>query len=361
METKNYSSGSVYNSRPYHALYISDDEGKDDDICVWPSLSDSDVTDEPLAGHFRELGVESTNKVRDVDTKKGKSTEKAEGTKMSAESESTQMIENWVEAAGIPLSHIDPNTGKLTQEAFRAREIQYTLSETRRSLTHASQFLLKLEARAGKTTKEGIRRTLDATVRDLHYDFNACGVDGGPPDSDHKSEIEELKHLSGEIYNRLYLVDRHWRRISREARDAEGKSPDIGILSEGDIRDWIKVEIRTNDLVAEETCFFTVRDLSCNRSFREWITYLKTLCSFGEHHSDQAKLVDLAWRFLDRNLRGPRPVNPTSVEQFIADLDARRRSGIWDEIRKHPKKQEEDDAEAWKAMKKYWSSRTAPC
>ncbi|KAI0454156.1 hypothetical protein F5B21DRAFT_525231 [Xylaria acuta] len=334
----------------------------DDDICVWqhggPS-SDTDDTDEPLAGHFRKLGAKFKDKESDVNIKKTKSTGKTDGPKMSAETTPPKSTER-VEAAGIPLSHIDPNTGKLTKEAFRERELQYALSETRRNLTHISQFLLKLEARAGKTTKEGIRQTLDATVRDLHYDFNACGSEGAPPDPDHKGEIEELKHLSVEVYNRLYLVDRHWRRLSREARDAEGRSPDIGILSESDIKEWIRVELRTNDLAAEETCFYTVHDLTCNRSFREWITYLQMLCNFGAHHSDQVKLVELAWRFLDRNLRGPRPVNPTSVEQFIAELDTRRRSGIWDEIRKHPKKQEEEDAEAWKTMRKYWSSRTAP-
>ncbi|KAI8945332.1 hypothetical protein F4801DRAFT_594224 [Xylaria longipes] len=345
---------------------MTDLRERDDDVCVWqdgPSLSDSNDTDEPLAGHFRKHAVKSKDEEGNVNMKRTKSTKKTERPKTSAEAAPpglTKSIENRAETAGIPLSHIDPNTGKLTKEAFRAREIQYALSEARRNLTHVSQFLLKLEARAGKTTKEGIRQTLDATVRDLHYDFNTCGSDGGPPDSDHKSEIDELKHLSGEVYNRLYLVDRHWRRLSREARNADGQSPDIGILSEPGIKDWIKVELRTNNLAAEETCFYTVRDLTQNRSFREWVTYLQKLCNFGEHHSDQAKLVDLCWRFLDRNLRGPRPANPTSVEQFIANLDMQRRSGVWDEIRKHPKRQEQDDAEAWKTMRKYWSSRTAP-
>ncbi|KAI1735641.1 hypothetical protein F4680DRAFT_452729 [Xylaria scruposa] len=357
MGTKSYNDGSVYNSRPYHAVYISDDEG-DDDLCVWPRLSNSDGPKEPLVSHLQK--PQSKDQVSDADMK-GKSTQRADGTKISVEGESTQMIENWVETAGIPSRDIDPNTNKLTKEAFRAREVQYALSETRRNLTHISQFLLKLEARAGKATKEGIRQTLDATVGDMQYDFNKCGVDGGPPDSDHKSEIEELKHISGEIYNRIYLVDRHWRRISREARDAKGKSPDIGIHSEPDIKEWIKFELQANNLTSEETCFYTVQDLNLHRSFRDWITYLEKLCGFRKHPYDQGKLVDLAWRFLDRNLRGPRPVNPTSVEQFIAYLDSTRRSGVWDEIRKHPKKQEEDDAEAWKTMRKYWSSRTAPC
>ncbi|KAH8162788.1 hypothetical protein CIB48_g5449 [Xylaria polymorpha] len=363
MSTKNSNEGSIYNRRPYHALYISDDEGDDDDICVWngPPISDDTDTDEPLAGHFQKLGIKSKDKESNANNIN--STEKGERLDVSAGAtlpESTKRVENWIEAVGTPLGDIDPSTGKLTQEAFRAREIQYALSETRRNLTRASQFMLKLEARARKTTKEGIRQTLDATVHDLHYDFNACGSDGGPPDPDHKTEIDELKHLSRELYNRLYLVDRHWRRISRQARNTKGHSPDIGILSEPDIKEWVKVELGTNHLAAEETCYFTVRDLAVNRSFRDWITYLQNLCNFGETHSDQVKLIDLAWRFLDRSLRGPRPANPTSVEEFIADLDTRRRSGAWDEIREQPQKQEEDDAEAWRAMRKYWSSRTAP-
>ncbi|KAI0446370.1 hypothetical protein F4803DRAFT_547363 [Xylaria telfairii] len=364
MSTKASNEKSVYNSRPYHALHISDDEGEDDEICVWkygPSISDDTDNDEPLAGHFRKLGIESKDKKGNVNNISN--TEKIEGLDATAGAtlpKSTRRVENWIEAVATTPGDTDPKTGKLTKEAFRAREIQYALSETRRNLTRASQFMLKLEARAGKTTKEGIRQTLDATVQDLHYDFNACGSDDGPSYSDHKTEIEELKHLSGQIYNRLYLVDRHWRRISRQARSAEGRSPDIAILSEPDIKEWLKVELRTNHLAAEETCCFTVRDLGVNRSFREWITYLQNLCNFGETHSDQGKLVDLAWRFLDRSLRGPRPVNPTSVEEFIADLNTRRQSGVWDGIRQQPQKQENDDAEAWRAMRKYWSSRTAP-
>ncbi|KAJ8128416.1 hypothetical protein O1611_g5218 [Lasiodiplodia mahajangana] len=343
-----YGNDSVYKSRPYHALYMSDDEGDDDDLCVW----DLEGEGEPLAGQFEKVGIESnTTKVNDNQREKVKSAEKPETPTPGTAAAKGQ---------ALTASDIDPKTGKLTEAAFREREVQYALSTARRNLTHASQFLLKLEARAGKTTKEGIRQTLDATVKDMNYDFNACGTDGAPPDADHKSEIEEIKQLSRELYNRLYLVDRHWRRVARETRDSEGRSPNISILSEGEVREWIKVEIKTNHLATEDACFYTAADLATGRSFRDWITYLQKACNFGDHPVEQAKLVEFAWRFLDRNLRGPRPVNPTSVEQFITDLDARRKSGIWDEIRKNLEKQEQDDAEAWRAMRKYWSSRTAP-
>ncbi|KAI1129919.1 hypothetical protein F5Y10DRAFT_276438 [Nemania abortiva] len=346
---------------------MSDDEGEDDDLCVWkdrPEISDLNGENEPLTGNAKKVRFESKGKGRNDQPEKAKGSGKPEradtGTAASTSQKAAKRVRIQAEVPSIPPSNIDPETGKLTDEAFREREVQYALSTTRRNLTHASQFLLKLEARAGKTSKEGIRQTLDATVKDTNYDFNACGSDGGPPDADHKSEIEEIKQLSRELYNRLYLIDRHWRRISRETRNSEGQSPQIGILSEGDVREWIKVETNTNHLATEETCFYTVADLVANRSFRDWIEYLQELCKFGDHPVEQGKLVELAWRFLDRNLRGPRPLNPTSVEQFIADLDARRRSGIWDEVRKNPKKQEQDDAEAWKTMRKYWSSRTAP-
>ncbi|KAI1301109.1 hypothetical protein F5Y03DRAFT_363085 [Xylaria venustula] len=217
-----------------------------------------------------------------------------------------------------------------------------------------SQFLLKLEARAGKTTKEGIRQTLDATVQDMNYDFSACD------DSGHQNEIEEIKHLSNDLYHRLYLIDRHWRRLGRAARRAGEKDPEIRILGEDDVREWVRVELKTNHLAVEETCFYTVQDLASNRSFTDWVTYLRKLCGFGDHPTEEAKLVELAWRFLDRNLRGPRPVNPTTVEQFIDGLYRKWEDGAFAETLQNPNKQELDDAAAWRLMRQYWSSRTAP-
>ncbi|KAI0528464.1 hypothetical protein GGR58DRAFT_309807 [Xylaria digitata] len=373
MARNDYHDEPVYNRRPYHALCISDDE-EDDDICVWkdrPDLSDYDSVDEPLAGHVRKVGVDPKEKQKRIDDylmrmkisqklesptkmEKIEEIERPEATPAVSPPQISREVESQIKVADIPLNDIDYDTGKLTEEAFREREVQYALSTARRSLTHMSQFLLKLEARAGKTTKEGIRQTLDATVIDMNYDFDACG------DPDHKSEIEEIKHLSNDLYHRLYLIDRHWRKTSRESRDAEGRSPDICILSEPDIREWIKVELQTNHLAAENTCFYTVADLALNRSLFDWVMYLRKLCGFKDDPYDDRKLIDLAWRFLDRNLRGPRPVNPTSIEQFIVDLDSRRRSPAWTEILKTPRKQENDDAEAWKLLRRYWSSRTAP-
>ncbi|KAI0811309.1 hypothetical protein GGR55DRAFT_94673 [Xylaria sp. FL0064] len=393
MGKKDYSDDSLYISRPYHAVYISDDEEDDegdDDVCVWPDLSGiSELSDfspeEPLEAHLRRMGFESkgkreqiekylkgvknadrpdnAEKVKEVEETKGsqatptdtvaKEAKAPKPTPAAAAAKKTEGSKTQPKTADIPSSDIDTETGKLTEKAFREREIQYALSTARRSLTHMSQFMLKLEARAGKATREGIRQTLDATVQDMHYDFSAC-------DGDHLGEIEEIKHLSNDLYNRLYLIDRHWRRQAREARNAGEKPSDITILSEPDIREWIRTELKTNHLAAEETCFYTVRDLAANRGFNDWVDYLRNLCGFKDHPTDEAKLVELAWRFLDRNLRGPRPVNPTSTEQFVGELYGKWKSGVWDEVLRNQRKQELDDAEAWKLMRRYWSSRTAP-
>ncbi|KAI0204461.1 hypothetical protein F4808DRAFT_456910 [Astrocystis sublimbata] len=343
--TNDHEIGSVYNSRPYHAISISDD-GADDDVRVWqdgPSFSDFDS---PPVNQFQavevevkneeNLGINANNLIQD------------------SFSDPNKTIENWIDATDNSQSHIDPSTGKLTNEAFREREIHHIINETIRNLTHVSQFLLKLEVRAGKTTKEAIRQTLDATT-DTRY--KTPDTDGGPPDFD---KLEELRYMSRDIYKRLYLVDRHWRNMSRKALESDGRNPSVEILGDKDVKRWVEEEIRVNNLSTEETLFFTVKDLSYQRSFRDWVTYLEKLGNFGKHLSDQNKLVNLAWRFLDRSLRPPRPVNPTTVEQFIADLDQKRRSGAWDEIRKNPKRQEEDDLEALKLLKRYWSSRNAP-
>ncbi|GAP92214.1 hypothetical protein SAMD00023353_9800020 [Rosellinia necatrix] len=363
MAGTNYGNRPTHGSRPYRSLPLLDDEGADDDVCVWrdgPDPDDShDGSDEPLSERLQRLGIRSGREKRDHRMKEPKRTERAERAERAETASSTETETSHYTGLAPPAS-IDPDTGRLTKEAFREREIQYALSTTRRNLTHISQFMLKLEARAGTTTKEGIRQTLDATVQDLHYDFDTCGADGGAPDADHKSEIEEIRHLSEELYDRLHLIDRYWRRASREARDAEGRTPKIEILGERDIRDWIKVELGSNHLATEDACYYTIEDLVSGRTFWSWGTYLQESCQFGDHPSEQAKLVALAWRFLDRNLRGPRPANPTTFEQFIAELDARRKTGAWDELRQNPKKQEADDAKAWQAMRYYWSSRTAP-
>ncbi|KAI1827333.1 hypothetical protein F4861DRAFT_404386 [Xylaria intraflava] len=421
MGVKDFSNEPVYSTRPYHAPFLSDDEGEDDDVCVWrdePILSDLDDFDEEIpirVGHVKKWTVKPKAESNDL-VPKPRSAEKAVSSKSNPEAMSktasktgsktpktnpeavsktthrttsrttsktrhgeienpskqsepsrhgksskhaqcpnpSREIKPKTAATAIPTPPTEPTADvQSTQDYLREREMQYALSTTRRNLTHISQFMLKLEARAGKVTKEGLRNTLDATVNDKNYDLAAP--------TDYAAELEELKHMSNNIYLRLYLVDRHWRRAARKAkRGADGRYPDIGILSEPAIREWTHTEIATSGLVAEDTCYFSARDLQSRRSFRDWMGYLRELCGFRDHPHDERKLVDLAWLFLDRNLRGPRPSNPTTAEQFIAELEARRRSGVWAELLENPLKQVEDDAEAWQTLARYWSSRPAP-
>lgn len=508
---KNDYNPDIYISRPYHAIYLSDSEGEDDDICVWkdrPSLSDFDIEDESLVEQLRKMGaikseqngghvkrpksaggadprtsssarssmVEKAKSAETIKsprmaspTKLGKSEaaeearrrdqeekEKADRQREKEENEKREReikekkereekeekererkrkekeerereakrkekekserakkekekdkVPKQVKFADSPPSNITPKMTKTPGGAsVHAQEIDNALSMTRRNLVHASQFLLKLEARAGKATKEGIRQTLDATVGELYGDdnFHSAVGDGNATgshhttntalDGDHKKQIDELQHLSAELYNRLYLVDRHWRRESRELMKREQEShtvnpstssahkttassgPKLSILGEQDVREWIKVELRTNHLVGEETCYFTVADWVSGRSFRDWVVYLRSLCRFDDSPGDQAKLVGLAWRFLDREIRGPRPdpavdTHPTVVENLINRLDARRRKmvaqtstgtlrGEWVGLDRESKRQRDEDAEAWRAIGRYWSSRTAP-
>ncbi|KAI0007552.1 hypothetical protein F4779DRAFT_629035 [Xylariaceae sp. FL0662B] len=317
------------------------DGAPNDDVCVWkneqPELSDlSDLgssDEEPLFRHSRgtRTGRNASQNTAGIQSSKSNQAE-------SSNSKSAQAPAN--------------KSRKLSEEEYRERHLAYTIQSTRRNLTRVNQFILKLEARTNKATKEGIRQTLDATVVDNNCTF------GENSNLTQEDEIEELKYLSEGILQRLYLVDRHWRRQAREARDDQGKSPDIHILSEPDVREWLKVEIRTNPLSSEETCYYTAQDLADGRSFRDWLIYLHKICEFGDHPSDESKLVELAWRFLDRNIRGPRPLNPTRVEDFILELENKSRAGAFKDALKDPKKQELDDEQAWKSIRRYWSSRS---
>ncbi|KAL7622619.1 hypothetical protein AAE478_008132 [Parahypoxylon ruwenzoriense] len=333
---------SVYETRPYHAYCLSDEE-EDDDVCVWedgPELSDLYDSDEETATVYAHDPVVSKTTTQ-IEAEKDKSMTSGRHEKQrEAGSSDTNAARS---SAG--------SSGRLTDEQFQERQVAYALSTARRNLTRMSQFILKLECRAGKVTKEGIRRTLDATVNDNRDPFE------GRNSSSYLDEIEELKHLSESSFHRLYLIDRHWRRQSRAARDAQGRSPDLQIKSEPEVKSWLKVETRTNHLAGEDTCYFTVADLANGRRFKDWVINLRNTCEFKDHPTDEAKLVELAWRFLDRNLRGPRPVALARIEDFVIELESKQENGGFDEALKDPKRNEQDNEQAWKDMKKYWFSR----
>ncbi|CAJ2504759.1 Uu.00g121530.m01.CDS01 [Anthostomella pinea] len=337
MGRTDYSSVTPYDDRPWHALCSSDgEEGEDDDINVWqdgPELpSPYDSGDEPLIGHFRDVDYTGPSKPLSDTRSKAPSEPPSEESMRKPEAEESQCTDN-------------------SEDTLDG--ITNSLSIASRNLTRISQFVLKLEARAGKATKEGIRQTLDATVQDNNYDRS--NTDGA--DVDFEAEIAEIEHLTEGIWQRLYLVDRHWRRQARETSDENGKSPKLELESEPNIKAWVNIELRTNHLAPEDTCFYTVADLADGRSFRDWLKYMKKQSGFGDDPSDEAKCVDLAWRFLDRNLKVQRQVGSSKIEEFVLDLEDKHRCGEFDEALKHPKKQVEDDEDAWKAIKKYWSSR----
>ncbi|OTA96173.1 hypothetical protein M434DRAFT_393035 [Hypoxylon sp. CO27-5] len=112
-----------------------------------------------------------------------------------------------------------------------------------------------------------------------------------------------------------------------------------------------------NHLAGEDACYFTVADLAGGRTFEDWAIYLTELCQFKDNPNDESKLVNLAWRFLDRDLRGPRPVDSARIGDFILDLEEKHQSGAFDELLEDPLKQGKDDEEAWMTIKKYWSSK----
>ncbi|OTB00485.1 hypothetical protein M426DRAFT_267562 [Hypoxylon sp. CI-4A] len=316
---------SVYNPRPYHVQPSSIYDEPDDDICVWkdgPLLSDLD--DEDGESYDDELTVRFREPTSATDAQAEKEVGKDEAERDVAATTSSE------------------DMAKLTQ----------ALSTTRKNLTRISQFILKLEARAGKVAKEGIRQTLDATVANTN---NTSDQDNHDPN--HLEDVEELRLLSQSVWHRLYLVDRHWRRQSRLTQDTQGQSPKIPLEGESSVKGWLKEEIRIHHLSKEDTCYFTVADLADGRQFEDWIVYLKVTCEFKDDPSEESKLIDLAWQLLDRDLRGPRPTSSTRIGDFVVDLQEKHESGAFDEALKDPKRQERDDAEAWKTIKKSWSSR----
>ncbi|KAI2633281.1 hypothetical protein GGS26DRAFT_76938 [Hypomontagnella submonticulosa] len=334
----------VYDVRPFHSYCLTDDVDDDDDICVWKYGRElSYIYD----GESERGGNSDKNVTSSYNVNRNEVRAEAQAKATDKRYENAKVGQ----ADGVAAGNMTENSMNLTAEEFRERQVAYALSTARRNLTRMSQFILKLECRAGKVTKESIRQTLDATVAD---DTNAFEPNEDPT---RLEEIEEIKYLSDSVWKRLYLIDRHWRRQTRQARNAEGKSPHIQLESEPDVKEWLREEMRIKQAADEQHCYFTVADLINGRKFEDWIIYLRNLCRFKDHPTDEQKLVDLAWRFLDRDLRGPHPTNPTRIEDFVVGLEETHERGGFDEVIKHPEKQEQNDKQAWKIIKQYWFSR----
>ncbi|KAI1134593.1 hypothetical protein F5Y05DRAFT_202361 [Hypoxylon sp. FL0543] len=329
---------SVYDSRPYHALGSSDESEEDDDVCVWK--------DGPRLSELYDLDVEGTSIYQNGPSPNS-------GGLLKEEIAATRRHDNAneVKSSNTETGQDPPGEqGNFAPEQGQDGELANALLTTRKNLSRMLQSILKLECRSGKVTKEGIRQTLDATVTDIKK------LEGDPSPT-HLEQINEILDLSESAWQRLYLIDRHWRRQSRQASDAQGGSPNIQLKSEPDVKSWLKHEIRINHIAGEDACYFTVADLANGRRIRDWAVYLCELCGFRDNPTDEARLIDLAWRFLDRNLRGPRSANPKRIEHFILQLEDKHERGGFDEVLKDAKRQEKEDEQAWKLIRKFWSSR----
>lgn len=267
-------------------------------------------------------------------------------------------------------SYGDEDSGKTTfyspEEHFqpwtpqkREREIAYALASTHRNLTRMSQYILKLEARAKTATKLHIRKTLDATAQDSYY----ASKDDTEPG--HKQLIDDINALSQGVWARLFSLDREFRRMSRANRDPDGHSTPFALQGESYVKRWTEAEIKAVRFRNEETCFYTVADMGTSRGFRDWVNYLRRLFQLSEDEgdsnpADELRLVQTAWHFLDRSIRGPRPENPTTVNEFVQHWESLRCSGAFREALADPKRQERDDEELLKALRAIWSSRMMP-
>ncbi|KAI4860124.1 hypothetical protein F4820DRAFT_465966 [Hypoxylon rubiginosum] len=325
---------SIYNARPYHADCLSDDGQEDDDICMWPELPDICDSEEEWETNYK------------VDPSPTRATTGVEA----------QTCDNGVAYEREKVDNSDNHTakasandsGKLIDGQFEERQIQSALSMAHMNLARMSQLVLKLEYRTGKVTKEGIRQTLDATVAE-NRSFSPSD------DPTHLEEIEEIKLLTQNAWKRMYLIDRHWSRQSYAARDAQGGSPSLQLRSEPSIKAMLKEDMRMNNLACDDTSYFTVADLSNGRRFKDWVVYLRDLCEFSDDPTDETKLVELAWLFLDRALRGPRPLASTNIKDFVAELEDKLTRGIFADALRNPQNQQKDDKQAWKVIKKRWS------
>ncbi|KAK8044521.1 hypothetical protein PG993_004545 [Apiospora rasikravindrae] len=245
--------------------------------------------------------------------------------------------------------------------AERERELNYALVAAHRNLTRMSQYVLKLEARANLATKEDLRQTLEATYENNEHSSSASSE----LDEEHRRHeqlVEDVSRLSDQVWTRLYLVDKSFRRVSRKNRQgADGPSGPITLQGETHTKTWLERVIESNALLEEETLFYTVRDMAAGRSLADWFGYIRDLCKNGAEPVREDRVVAIAWSFLDRAIRPPsRPGLSTTVDQFTKEWEALRRGGAFDGALDNPWNQQDSDEEILKSLKGVWSARQRP-
>lgn len=331
----------VYTTSPYTPIDLSD--GDDDDLCVWDYTYDSDG--EPVVNHKRKNKHTSQNNKAYPLKKSKEGPSSIQGSKQD-HSETQEGSDGRV---------ADSKQGLLPREGgqpHERQEVERGLVAAVQNLTMLSQYILKLEVRVDKTTKEAIRQTLDDTAAIAAIDL----LEDSLP---HQELLQHIVRLSEQTARRMYLIDRHWRRQS--SRKPEGQAGQVlPLLGEANVKSWISIEKEDNHIMRKNPCYFTVRDLASGRKFRDWIIFLKESCGFKDSVEDDRKLLNLAWRFLDRDLRGGLPSSFTNVEAFVSELEQKFNSGQFETALADPEKQEKVDRDLWRRIRRLWSARTRP-
>lgn len=326
-----------YTTIPYEIAELFDED--DDDLCVWKHTDDSDddrlfkpkshskgksssITKHPIAQSSSSIpkGAPSSSNINSI---------AGQHTGDGADRDSTNSLRR---SKAPPQPH-DKDVIQLGQKA---------LESTVRNLTRLSQHMLKLEVRAGKTTKEAIRQTLDDTADETTVDRLT-----------QEELVERISRLSEETSRRMALIDKHFRRqCSRTPSDQP-----ISLLRESSVKSWWNVETTNNHISSQDPCYFTVKNLSDGRTFRDWLGYLRGSCGFKSTDADDQKLLNLAWRFLDRDLRGGVPPPSLSLEAWLSDLEHKHKKGQFQVALENTEKQLEVDDDSWQNIRKVWSAR----
>ncbi|KAK7755460.1 hypothetical protein SLS62_002389 [Diatrype stigma] len=331
----------VYTTSPYTPIDLSD--GDDDDLCVWDHTYDSDG--EPIINHKRSSKPAS---------KKKKASPLGEAKEESSSNQGSKQDHTETQG-GSDSKMADSKQGLLPREGdqpLERQEVERGLVAAVQNLTMLSQYVLKLEVRADKTTKEAIRQTLDDTAA-------LAAIDLLEDNLPQQELLQHIVRLSEQAARRMYLVDRHWRRQS--SRKQEGQASQmLPLMGEASVKSWISIEKEDNHIMRKNPCYFTVRDLASGRKFRDWTIFLQESCGFKGNVEDDKKLLNLAWRFLDRDLRGEFPSSLTNVKAFVSELEDKFSSGQFEMALADPEKQEKVDKDLWRRIRRLWSARTRP-
>lgn len=243
--------------------------------------------------------------------------------------------------------------------------VRYDLVSTHRNLTRMSQYLLKLEARTATASKIHVRKTLDAMVENVEYsrgdDLKGSRSEPGhhPHPHSHHQLIFDIECLSSDVWGRMHQLDREFRRLSRETRDAEtGRSRAFELRGESYVKRWLAQELANNGLRAEETIWYTVTDMANQRCLRDWLDLLAHVHGRGATPiADEERLVQLAWHYLDRAIRPPKPEIAMKAAEFINWWHDLRMSGAFDGAKSDPDSQKREDEDALKALQSIWATK----